>query len=123
MIELCVRSHFSGAHHLEGYNGSCSDHHGHNWGVEVCVQGDRLNDMGIVIDYRILKQMLKDVLNVLDHKDLNVSPVFSGINPSSENIARYIYEQMKKQLAGQPCEIVRVTVNETPETSATYREG
>lgn len=123
MIELCVRSHFSGAHHLEGYNGSCSDHHGHNWGVEVSVRGSSLNDMGIVVDYRLLKQKLKTVLEALDHKDLNVSPVFKGVNPSSENIAKYIFTRMKEELEGEPCSVVRVTVNETPETSAIYSES
>lgn len=122
MFELSANSHFSGAHHLEGYSGSCAGHHGHNWGVEVFVRGDKLDDMGIVLDFRVLRQKLAEVLEHLDHKDLNEAPQFKGINPSSENIARYIYSCMKEQLTGLPCKVERVQVHETPESSACYWE-
>lgn len=122
MFELSVSTHFSGAHHLEGYEGSCSGHHGHNWEVEVFLRGDELNSLGIVVDYRVLKAKLKTVMETLDHKDLNEAPQFDGINPSSENIARYIHASMSEELQGLPCKVARVRVHETPTSSATYWE-
>ncbi len=122
MFELSVKSHFSGAHHLEGYSGSCSGHHGHNWGVEVFVRGDELDGMGIIVDFRVLKKKLAVVMGELDHKDLNEAPQFDGINPSSENIAMFIHRRMKEELSGMPCSVTRVQVHETPESSAAYWE-
>ena len=122
MFELSVSSHFSGAHHLEGYEGSCSGHHGHNWAVEVFVRGDELNQIGIVVDYKVLKRKLKEIMGTLDHKDLNTISQFDGMNPSSENIARYIHASMGKDLEGLPCKVSRVRVHETPTSSATYSE-
>lgn len=122
MFELSVKSSFSGAHHLVGYEGSCSGHHGHNWAVEAALSGNELNELGIIVDYRILKSKLSAIMNVLDHKDLNAIPEFNGVNPSSENIAKFIYSEMKKSIAGLPCRMTHVRVYETPETSATYRE-
>lgn len=122
MFELSVSTHFSGAHHLEGYEGSCSGHHGHNWGVEVFVRGDELNSLGIIVDYRVLKKYLREVMETLDHKDLNLIPQFEGMNPSSENIARYIHASMGSKLEGAPCKVSRVRVHETPTSSATYWE-
>ncbi len=122
MFELSVKSEFCGAHHLEGYEGSCSGHHGHNWGVEVAVRGDELDELGIIVDYRVLKSNLRDVLSELDHKDLNVISQFEGVNPSSENIAKFIHSQMKKALCEFPCKVVRVRVDETPQSSAAYWE-
>lgn len=122
MFELSVSSHFAGAHHLEGYEGSCSGHHGHNWAVEAFVAGDQLNELGIIVDYRVLKANLREVIEELDHKDLNEISQFDGVNPSSENIAKYIYGRLQETLSGMPCKVVRVRVHETPESSASYWE-
>lgn len=123
MFELTVKSSFSGAHHLAGYKGSCSGHHGHNWDVEAALTGNELNEIGIIVDYRVLKVKLKEILDLLDHRDLNTIPQFEGRNPSSENIAKFIYEAMQTSLKGLPCRMSYVRVYETPLTSAIYRDS
>ena len=86
MYELKVISSFSAAHHLLNYEGECENQHGHNWKVEVYLKGD----------FKVLKKELKKVLDTLDHKDINELPEFKNISPSSEILAKYIYEQMNK---------------------------
>lgn len=119
MYELMVSGSFSAAHHLEGYNGECSRPHGHNFKVEVIVWGDGLDQVGMVIDFRKLKRILKDILSELDHTYLNELPQFKEINPTSENIARYIYEALSKRLKG----VKKVKIFEKESVWASYSEG
>ena len=83
MYDLKVLSGFSSAHTLRGYNGKCENIHGHNWHVELIVSSDVLNEIGLVIDFKLLKKYLNEVMETLDHKFINETGFFKEINPSS----------------------------------------
>ena len=120
MYEITVRSHFSGAHRLRFLHGKCEALHGHNWKVEVSVVSNRLGKDGVVIDFGILKQKVEKVLKPLDHTYLNDLPYFSGVEPSSENIAKYVFAGLKRDLKGHPGTVKKVTAWESETSSATY---
>ncbi len=127
--QLAVRDSFAAAHALRNYSGKCERLHGHNFSVEVKIEGIKLSlDTELLLDFGILKQGLKDVLESLDHQMLNDIPPFSTQNPSSENIARYIYLSMKSWLLKRPeaqaqkVQLVSVTVGESDKQCATYME-
>jgi 6-pyruvoyltetrahydropterin/6-carboxytetrahydropterin synthase len=120
MYEITISSHFSGAHRLRYLHGKCEELHGHNWKVEVSVVSKKLNNEGVVIDFEILKQKLQKVLRHLDHTYLNDLPYFSGKEPSSENIAKYIFDQLKRELKGHPTTLKKATAWESETASATY---
>lgn len=117
MYSIKVEGNFSSAHNLRGYKGKCEDLHGHNWRVEVVVTGG-LDKIGMVMDFKLLKKILSDLLEKLDHKYLNNLTFFKKINPTSENIARFIYDSLKKKIPG----LKAVTVWENPASCATYAE-
>lgn len=120
MYEVSVRDHFSAAHHLENYNGKCENQHGHNWYVEVYFRGLVLDEAGILIDFRVAKDVLADSLSILDHNDLNNIEYFKGRNPTSENIAEYLYHQISEKTNCERYSTHRVSVHETPGSIATY---
>ncbi len=125
--QLEVTGDFSSAHALRNYQGKCERPHGHNFAVAVCVAGSRLDEKTeILIDFKILRRMLKDTLDELDHKMLNDDAPFDRINPSSENLARHIWRQMKLKLEDSPAagtvQMVSVKVSEKPGQSASYME-
>ncbi len=120
MFELTVRDEFAAAHYLRDYPGACERPHGHNWKVEIRVRGEKLNEIGVLIDFKDLKRLLKEVLEDLDHRDLNQHPAFRDRNPSSENIARHIFEELNKKLVSYPVKLVQVTVCETERSCASY---
>lgn len=120
MYEITVLSHFSGAHRLRYLHGKCEELHGHNWKIEVSLTSDRLNKEGVVIDFQILKQKLEKVLKPLDHTYLNDLPYFSGEEPSSENIAKYIFDKLKKDLKGHRANLKKVTAWESENACAAY---
>ena len=122
MFEIGVRSHFSAAHHLRAYPGKCAVAHGHNWDVEVFLRGERLNETGMIEDYGRIKDGFRESLAALDHSDLNASPDFIHLNPTSENIAAYLYKVLGDKLNSDRFKVHRVCVRETPETLATYWE-
>lgn len=115
MYEVSVRDEFSAAHLLRDYQGGCEQLHGHNWKVSVTVRTKELNNIGMAVDFRRLKEQLSKVLQDLDHKYLNELPYFRELNPTSENIARYIYERL-------PGAKLRVTVWESGSSWASYSE-
>ncbi|OGI03511.1 MAG: 6-carboxytetrahydropterin synthase QueD [Candidatus Melainabacteria bacterium GWF2_37_15] len=117
MFELSVESHFSSAHRLLNYEGKCENVHGHNWKVEITIAGETLDKSGMLIDFKILKSTLDEVLDKLDHKDLNSLEELKGISPSSENIAKFIYDELKQQLP----QLTQVAVWETEKAKAVYR--
>jgi 6-pyruvoyltetrahydropterin/6-carboxytetrahydropterin synthase len=119
MYRIKVRSRFSSAHNLRGYKGKCEELHGHNWHVEAVVRAGDLDDTGMVMDFKELKKLLNETVAELDHKYLNDVDYFKEYNPTSENIAKYIYENLSKK-AGLDLE--EVTVYETDTSSATYSE-
>ncbi len=117
-----VESQFSAAHQLRGYKGKCEKLHGHNWRVQVTVSYEKLNDIGIVIDFHELRIIANEVISSLDHSLLNEVFPFTEINPSSENIAKWIYDSVKKKIHKKHCNITSVTVWESETSSASYYE-
>ena len=118
MFELKVQKFFSAAHHLLNYDGECEKPHGHNWKVEVYLQGANLDRSSILFDFKIFKARVNDVLKKLDHEDINELPMFKGVSPSSEILAKYIYDELKNDL---PL-ISKVSVWETEDNCASYFE-
>ncbi len=122
IFEVYVKSHFSAAHSLRGYPGDCARVHGHNWMVEVFAKCTELNNIGIGIDFRDIRAAVKEVLAGLDHSDLNELPLFREENPSSENIARFLYKELSLRLNSPTVKVSRVKVSETPGAGAFYWE-
>ncbi len=126
MYEITVEKDFAAAHRLKEYDGNCEKLHGHNWRVAVSIKTDCLNKLGLAIDFRKAKQMLKDVLSVFDHTCLNDLKLFENENPSCERIAKHIFNDVKNrllQMTDMPqLTISKVTVWESPGSSVTYRE-
>ena len=94
MFELKAQMYFSAAHHLLNYDGECENQHGHNWKVVVAVRGEKLDKSNILVDFKALKKELNRVLDLIDHKDLNELEYFKGESPSSEMIAKFIFDEM-----------------------------
>lgn len=128
MYELSVRTRFAAAHQLRNYDGICANLHGHTWTVEVSVAGRELDQDGILIDFKRLKEEVQKVVSTLDHHNLNDLPAFGPGgekgNPTAENVAGYIFRQVKLLLASQPIslKITGVRVWESPDAAAIYRE-
>lgn len=120
MYHLMVRTHFAAAHRLVNYQGDCENLHGHNWHVEVTVKARRLDAAGLGIDFKILKRETKELLGGLDHKYLNDLEPFQEISPSSEHIARYLFEQLGERLDDDNVAVERVTVWESDYACASY---
>ena len=120
MYRLMVESGFASAHQLREYEGKCERLHGHNWRVQVTVKTDQLNRIGIGIDFKLMKTWLNEILSVLDHAFLNEVPPFTMQNPSSENLARYIFEEFEKRIEGEPVQVEWVRVWESVGACAQY---
>ena len=120
MFELSMGGHIAAAHFLRGYDGPCKDLHGHTWKIEVTIQSDKLNEIGLVADFRDVKRKLNEFLAHLDHVSLNDLPYFQKVNPSTEHLAKYIYQEFAKQ--SRPFKLVRVRVWESESASITYYE-
>ncbi len=121
MYILKVVSHFAAAHRLLNYKGKCESLHGHNWKVEVEVSAKNTDHEGMVIDFKELKDLIKQCLVRLDHTYLNEIPPFDKINPTSEHIANYLFHQLEKMLPSH-VSMESVTVWESDTASATYKE-
>lgn len=120
---LAVRSDFSAAHALRHYRGKCENPHGHNFLVEAVIQGDAVSqDTGLLLDFALIKQDLKAVLDTLDHRDLNATPPFDSISPSSENLSRHIFRALAPRIAAHGARLYSLTVGEKAAQSATYFE-
>ena len=122
MYELMIESQFSAAHQLRGYKGKCEGLHGHNWRVQVTVSSEKLNDVGMAMDFHDLKAMTNEVISSLDHSFLNEVFPFTEKNPSSENIAKWIYDLINKKIKKKQCNMSSVTIWENETSSATYYE-
>ncbi len=121
---LTVRSEFAAGHALRHYQGKCESMHGHNFSVEAVVQGSVLTpDTEILADFSLLKKDLNTILDTLDHKDLNATPPFDRINPSSENLARHIFKELAPLVKERGVLLYSVSVGERAAQSATYFEG
>ncbi len=122
MFEITSEISFSAAHRLKNYRGPCENLHGHNWLVRATVRTDQLDISGIGIDFKILKKHLKEITNEFDHCDLNAILDKHDLNPSSENIARLIFQKLRTALGEWNGTVVRVEVFETPGNCAAYYE-
>jgi 6-pyruvoyltetrahydropterin/6-carboxytetrahydropterin synthase len=119
MYLLTVRSGFSGAHSLRGYEGRCEQLHGHNWKVELTLQGTDLDETGMLMDFKKIKALVQRALSDLDHAHLNELEFFRDRNPTAENIARYLHEFVSAELPAGVT-VHRVTAWETEDCGATY---
>ncbi len=120
MYQISVEQHFDAAHFLRGYQGKCEALHGHRFGVVVKISATELDEVGLAYDFTVLKKHLADILSRFDHTCLNDTPPFDKINPSSENIAATIYNELRPRLAGDPVSLSCVEVWESPLTGVTY---
>lgn len=121
MYEVMIEEEFSAAHALRGYRGKCENLHGHNWKVEVYVRGERLDEVGMLVDFTQLKAATRRVMAYLDHQNLNeLKPFERELNPSSEHIAGFILHKVAEQINDDRVNVYKVKVWETPSTSATY---
>lgn len=119
MYELTVKGRFAAAHSLRNFKGRCEDLHGHNWLVEVVVRGNQLDEADLLMDFGELKKIMNQALDQLDHKHLNEIPPFDQINPSSENIARHLYEYVGARLP-ENVAMHSVSAWESENSKATY---
>ena len=120
MYHVSIETHFSAAHRLRNYKGLCENLHGHNWKVEATVCSEKLDNAGMVIDFNILKQKTKAIVDVLDHQYLNEIDPFKETNPSSENVAAYIFSRLSMVLKDDPVTLISVSVWESDKSKATF---
>ena len=120
MYYLSIKTHFAAAHRLINYQGDCENLHGHNWNVEVTVATRELDAAGLGIDFKILKRHTRELLGELDHKYLNDLEPFLAVSPSSEHIARFLFERLSSQLDNDNVRVERVAVWESEFACATY---
>ena len=121
MYYLQIEDDFASAHQLREYQGKCENLHGHNWRVRARIKGERLDATGMLVDFGIFKKLLKALMDALDHKFLNETPPFDRINPTSENLARYLFEELGRKLPDGVL-VHEITVWESEKCAATYRE-
>jgi 6-pyruvoyltetrahydropterin/6-carboxytetrahydropterin synthase len=120
MYQIVVEQHFEAAHFLRGYKGKCENLHGHRYSVVVKLQASKLNDIGLAYDFTDVKRNLGGILSRYDHASLNDIPPFDKINPSAENIAATIYQELKTKLTVEPINIAAVEVWENPQQGIVY---
>lgn len=121
MYDVTIRKTFSAAHILKEIGGKCEEMHGHNFTVEVTVAGPSLNSEDLLIDFRVLKGWTNEVLEEMDHKYLNDVECFKDMNPSSEQVARYIYSRLADKAASLKLTLAQVTVWESENAWVSYR--
>jgi 6-pyruvoyltetrahydropterin/6-carboxytetrahydropterin synthase len=122
IYEICVQAEFSAAHSLRGYPGNCASTHGHNWIIRVFIKCHKLNELGIGIDFRDVKQVLHTIMEDFDHQHLNELAVFKDSNPTSELIAQYFYQKLSQHLNTNDIKISKVKISESPGTGVCYWE-
>ena len=120
MFAISAEYSFAAGHALRGYKGMCENVHGHNYKVQVTVEGERLNSIGLLMDFVDLRAAIKTLVDRLDHRFLNDLPPFDMLNPSAENLAKYFYDGLEPQVRAQGNRVSGVKVWETDTTSATF---
>lgn len=120
MYQLSVKTHFCASHQLRGYDGPCARLHGHNFRVEARVSGTDLNDIGMLIDFKEVKKLLKQVVGQFDHQLINEIPPFDVFNPTAENMAKYIYHEIAPQLEPAGIRLDSIAIWETDSYGALY---
>jgi 6-pyruvoyltetrahydropterin/6-carboxytetrahydropterin synthase len=118
--QVKIISDFAAAHNLRNFRGKCENLHGHNWRIEVVLRGTRLDDSGVLVDFGEVKQATREILADLDHHYLNDLPFFQNHNPSSENIARYLFERLSLRLNTDHCQVFSVSAWESHNACATF---
>jgi 6-pyruvoyltetrahydropterin/6-carboxytetrahydropterin synthase len=121
MFEISVDYSFAAGHALRGYKGKCENVHGHNYRVRVTIAGEQLNSIGLLVDFVDVRAAIKSLVEPLDHRFLNDLAPFDKLNPSAENLAKYISEGLELKVRPEGLQVKNVTVWETDLTSATYR--
>ena len=122
MFEVMIERNFSSAHQLRGYRGKCENLHGHNYRVEIYARGRELNSTGLLVDFVELKAAADEIVNYLDHRNINELPPFDEeLNPSAENLARYILERVARRVGDERVQVYKVRCFETPTSVATYQ--
>jgi 6-pyruvoyltetrahydropterin/6-carboxytetrahydropterin synthase len=122
MYEVTVEETFAAGHALRGYKGKCENVHGHNYRVQVTVEGRELDATGLLVDFVELKRLMREVVAILDHQFINDLEPFTVINPSAENMAKYFYDYLAGGLHSKtPLRVSQVKLWETDTASATYR--
>ena len=125
MYEVTVEDSFAAGHYLRNYRGKCENPHGHNYKVRVTLRGSELDKAGLLVDFKDLKEVMKQVIERLDHQMLNEIEPFITLNPSAENIARYFFYQTNarlKSVTNGRVDVKDVTIWETDTTTARYSE-
>jgi 6-pyruvoyltetrahydropterin/6-carboxytetrahydropterin synthase len=122
MYELKIISHFAAAHQLREFEGACEKLHGHNWKIEVHVTGTRLQENGLLVDFKVIKKETEKALDQLDHQFLNDLQPFKALNPSSENIALHVFKTLSSELNTEDVKVVKVTAWESENACASYME-
>jgi 6-pyruvoyltetrahydropterin/6-carboxytetrahydropterin synthase len=122
MYTLKVRTEIAASHIIEGHAGKCARLHGHNWKIDVEVQTQGLDALGMGMDFADLKAETKAVTEPLDHRHLNDLPGFTDVNPTAENVASYVYREVSARLAKHDIKVSRVTIWETDRASVSYTE-
>ena len=121
MYELTVKAEFEAAHKIENYPGKCARLHGHNWIVEAIAKGDELNELGILIDFKVLKIELNKILAELDHQYLNELEIFAKKNPTAENLAKVIFEKLSEsEIFSGKNKLTAIKIFESPKSCVTY---
>jgi 6-pyruvoyltetrahydropterin/6-carboxytetrahydropterin synthase len=122
MFEVMIERNFSSAHQLRGYKGKCENLHGHNYKIEIFARGRELDHIGLLVDFGELKTAADDIVQYLDHRNINELPPFDAeLNPSAENLARYILERVAAQVGDERVQVYKVRCYETPTSVATYQ--
>ncbi|MCD6579273.1 6-carboxytetrahydropterin synthase QueD [bacterium] len=120
MYKIKVYDYISGAHFLRNYHGKCENLHGHNWKIEIEFSSNDLDKLGMVMDFKLAKNYLKEIINVLDHKNLNEIEPFDKINPTAENLAKFIFDRINKKAEDKNNYLKSVSVWETETNCAVY---
>jgi 6-pyruvoyltetrahydropterin/6-carboxytetrahydropterin synthase len=122
MFEVMIERNFSSAHQLRGYKGKCENLHGHNYKIEIFARGRELDNIGLLVDFGDLKTAADEIVTYLDHRNINELPPFDAeLNPSAENLARYILERVSARVGDERVEVYKVRCYETPTSVATYQ--
>ncbi|HEX8709889.1 MAG TPA: 6-carboxytetrahydropterin synthase QueD [Pyrinomonadaceae bacterium] len=121
-FEVMIERNFSSAHQLRGYKGKCENLHGHNYKIEIYARGRELDNIGLLVDFGELKDAADEIVQYLDHRNINELPPFDvELNPSAENLARYILERVGARVGTERVKVYKVRCFETPTSVATYQ--
>lgn len=122
MYTLTIDETFAAAHQLRGYQGKCENLHGHTWKAELSVSGEELNNIGLLIDFQEMKAVLREITGMFDHTNINETAPFDIINPSSENLSKFFYDEAVKRFAAKSpgLRVNSATIWESSTSRCTY---